>query len=380
VPVAVSILSLNPKKSGGIERFLCELSRKLHLRGWRSVLCFTHEPPEPVRAALELPNVTIEVLPGFKGSFSFSDARQVRRILVKYRPEVVHFHYTGFVSLLPWAARLTGVPKVFFADRGGHPEDYVPRRSLLYKRVLSRLLNRPLTAVFCVSDYNRQCFVARDLINKQKILRIYNGVDYEFAAQSVFERSAACARYGVPPDRNIVLQICNMTYEKGVGDFLEAARIVHSAMPGKVHFVLAGEGCAKPHYMNVAEEMGLGGAVTWTGLIENPLSDGIYYCADLTCLLSSCNESFGFVIAEAMACGKPVIATKVGGIPEVVSDGETGFLVDKGSPGQVVDRMLTLLRDENLRRKLGESGRERVRTLFGLSENVEQVVALYGAK
>jgi glycosyltransferase involved in cell wall biosynthesis len=123
---------------------------------------------------------------------------------------------------------------------------------------------------------------------------------------------------------------------------------------------------------------GLGGNITWTGLIENPFAEGVYAAADVVCQLSRWEEVFGWVIAEAMATGKPLVATRVGGIPELVEHGETGFLVNRGDAGAAASSILTLLRDPDLRERMGCAGRKRAAERFNLTENVGRVVELYG--
>jgi len=95
------------------------------------------------------------------------------------------------------------------------------------------------------------------------------------------------------------------------------------------------------------------------------------------CVCTSTSEAFSLVLAEAMACGKPVIATAVGGIPEVVGGGETGFLVPVGSPSSVVEAAESLLGDPELRRAMGARGRRRVEDEFSLTRMVEAHEGLY---
>ena len=111
--------------------------------------------------------------------------------------------------------------------------------------------------------------------------------------------------------------------EKGVLDLLAAAQIV-TEQDSKAHFVFAGDGPSRVEYTRRAIDLGLGDRITWTGLIEDPFSAGVYDAAEIVCQVSRWEEVFGWVIAEAMAYRKPVIATRVGGIPELVADEDSG--------------------------------------------------------
>ena len=136
---------------------------------------------------------------------------------------------------------------------------------------------------------------------------------------------------------------------------MEAARLV-IAEAEKVHFVLVGEGNDRPRFMKQAEEMGFN-HITWTGLVDDPFAEGVYDAADIVCQASRWQEAFGQVIAEAMAFGKPLVATRVGGIPELIDHGQSGFLIDKGDSRALADRILQLAADRNLRLRMGQVGK-----------------------
>src|SRR5579864_4779065 len=142
----LSVFAINPTRVGGLEAFARELSLQVGQCGWRSILCFEEEPPEVIRDFLNLPNVTIAVVrePSVTSYKSVSD---LARILFRYRPDILHLHFTGFLSAFPWLARFFSVGKVFFTDHGSRPTSYVPKRASLLKRVLARVINLPLTRV-----------------------------------------------------------------------------------------------------------------------------------------------------------------------------------------------------------------------------------------
>src|SRR5256886_9318007 len=116
--------------------------------------------------------------------------------------------------------------------------------------------------------------------------------------------------------------------------------------------------------------MGLEDHVTWTGMIEDPFGEGVFDAADVVCQLSRWEEVFGWMIAEAMAHGKPVVATRVGGIPELIVEGVSGFLVNRGDTEAMSKRVLQLLNDDDARGRMGKLGREIVQAKFDLRTNV----------
>src|SRR5262249_31552242 len=155
----------------------------------------------------------------------------------------------------------------------------------------------------------------------------------------------------------LVTQVSWIIPEKGIGDLLEAWRLVLEKHR-KAHLVVVGDGPARDDYVRVAAGMGLEDHITWTGLVRDPLGEGVFAAADVVCQVSRWEEVFGFTIAEAMACGRPVVATRVGGIPELVEDGRTGFLVPRGDIHGIASRISALLADAGLRARMGHAGRE----------------------
>ena len=130
--------------------------------------------------------------------------------------------------------------------------------------------------------------------------------------------------------------------------------------------------------MEDAEALGLSDRITWTGVIDDPFGEGVFHAADVVCQFSRWEEVFGWMIAEAMAHAKPVVATRVGGIPELISNGGSGYLVDRGDTEAMSRRVLELLNDGDLRHRMGHAGRETVSEKFDLQTNVAQLIESYG--
>lgn len=372
----LSVLGLWPRYIGGSEIYLRELARQLDEYSWQSVICFIKEPSPQVRQFLSLPNVTIEVLENADAP-NGAALKKFARIMRTHRPDILHLHLVGFLGFYPWLARVISAKRVFFTDHGSRPENYVSARAPLWKRQAVRLINHPMTKVISVSDYNRACMMTMDLLPADRFSRIYNAVDFSRVTNGGGKGITFRSKYGIPTDRTVVLQVSWIIPEKGIGDLLEAARLV-IAQNEKVHFVLVGEGNDRSRFMKQADEMALSKHITWTGLVDDPFAEGVYDAADIVCQASRWQEAFGQVIAEAMACGKPVVATRVGGIPEVIQDGKSGFLVDKGDSRALAERILQIAGDRNLQLEMGRAGRSVAREKFELEGMVRQVIGLYG--
>jgi glycosyltransferase involved in cell wall biosynthesis len=375
MPKVVSVFGVKPFRIGGTETFARELSAQLQERGWESVLCFLKEPPEDVRRFLSLPNVSLEVLENSTG-LSFNATRALARIIRRHQPEILHLHFTGFLGVYPWLAQLLSVKKIFFTDHSSRPARYVAVRAPFWKRVAAGIINRPIDRVICVSQYGRRCLTTLALLPEQRHELIYNAVDLSRVNNNEERAAAFRARHSIPADRVVIVQVSWMIPEKGITELLETARLL-VATNARVHFVLVGEGAYREQFMKDAEAMGLTEYVTWTGLVQDPFGEGVYDTADIICQLSEWEELFGWMIAEAMAFGKPIVATRVGGIPELVDDGVSGFLVERGDRLAAAEKLGRLASDEDLRRQMGHAGREIVRKKFDLRRNVAQLLDLY---
>jgi glycosyltransferase involved in cell wall biosynthesis len=205
-------------------------------------------------------------------------------------------------------------------------------------------------------------------------MRIYNSVDL---AAVHGDGAAFRLRHGVPAGAPVVAQASWMIPEKGITDLVEAARIVLQRIP-QTHFLLAGEGKHRNEYMTMARDLGMDGHFTWTGLVHNPVAEGLYAAADVVCQVSRWEEAFGWVIAEAMAAARPLVATRVGGIPELVTDGGNGFLVAPRAPAEIARRVVQLLEDSALRARMGAAGRLAAERKFDLTRNLDSLMHAYG--
>jgi glycosyltransferase involved in cell wall biosynthesis len=373
----VTVFGLIPRYIGGSENYARELSLQLATHGWKSVVCFLSEPPQGIKRYLDLPNISIEVLENAADPRpNLSTLKKLSKILRKHDARILHLHLVGFVGPYPWLARLHGVEKVFFTNHMSQPEGFVAKRWPFWKRVAVRIINWPMSKVICVSEYNQRCLQAFDLLPRKKITCIYNGVDFERANPNPERARAFRQRHGIPAERQVVIQISWMIPEKGVSDLLQAAKLVIQKEPA-VHFVFVGEGAGRDSFQQQASDLGIRDHVTWTGLLQDPFAEGVYDAADIACQPSRWDEAFGQVIAEAMAYGKPVIGSAVGGIPEVIEAEVSGFLIPKRDVSALAEKLLCLLRSRDVRERMGSASQLASRSKFDLKKTVSQLINLY---
>ncbi len=241
------------------------------------------------------------------------------------------------------------------------------RRKRLYRRIAARHPGR--LHLVCPSQWlgaQVEKSIARDL----PVSVIPNGIDTEvFSAQG--DRSALRRKRAIPDDGGLVVLFAAHQGEKNpfkdFGAFAEAAREL-KAGGGRLHFVVVGDRQAGGS--RVPDGVSLGYITSDAQMAE------VYSCADVY-VHAARGEVFGLTVAEAMACGVPVVGTRVGGIPELIEDGRTGILTEPGDPSSLARAVRRLQEDPGLRRQMGSAGAQRARELFSAGRMVQQYLALY---
>jgi phosphatidylinositol alpha-1,6-mannosyltransferase len=198
------------------------------------------------------------------------------------------------------------------------------------------------------------------------------GVDERFRREA--PRPDLVERYGLR-DRVVVLFFGGLKARKNLFLLLEVWRRVVAERPD-ARLLVAGGGALLPSLRAEAERQGLSGSVAFTGYVPEADKVAHYNLADVF-LFPSAMEGFGLTVAEAMSCGRPVVASDRGSIPEVLAEGEGGFLCDPAAPERFVERLLLLMGDPALRRKFGAANAERVDRLFRWERCVDATRRIY---
>ena len=351
---------------GGTETQVVRLARELRARG-HNVRVLVLAGSGPLAADLEECGVPFEVF-GHEG-FARRDSRgryrpwvvlgalarvaRLWRALRRDRPDVCHaFLYWCYVLALPGAA-LARVP-VRVSGRRGITRPYGTRS---WKALLERGSNRFATAVVANSQAVAREVMTREKIDPNRVHVIHNGVD-------VPDSSACVARQ--PP---VGLMVANLISYKGHRDLLQALALIED--PPVLRMI--GAGPEHEGLVAEAEVLGVSSRARFEGYRPNA---GAHFLDVQFAVLASHEEGFPNAVLEAMAAGVPVVATSVGGVPEIVDDGATGSLVPPHDPRHLADAIETLARDPALRQRLGDAGRERIRH-FGWAECVAAHERLY---
>ena len=288
------------------------------------------------------------------------------------RPAIVHTHTSkaGFVGRL--AAAIARVPAVIHQPHGhifyGY---YSPRRTAVFT-ALERLAARWTDRIITLTDRGAAEHLARGIGRAEQYATVPSGVPIGELRATAPARAEARARLGLDPDAFVVVGLGRLVPIKGFDLLVRALPAVAEHVPS-ARVLLVGDGAEREHLEALAAALRLTGRLRLAG---ETLDVAAHLAAADVVAVPSRNEGMGRVIVEAMALGLPVVATAVGGIPDVVTDGECGRLVAPEDVDALSVALIELGRDPALRRKLGEAAMQRAEA-FSTSVAREKLLAVY---
>jgi len=231
-------------------------------------------------------------------------------------------------------------------------------------------------ALIAVSFYTRNELTELYDVDEEKIHVIYNGVDTKkFKPRR--DRAGLRLELGLEEEQKIILCVGRLYYRKGITILLKSIPEVVEKF-GDAKFVISGRGFKKneENLRKLAEKLKIEKYVTFLGYVPDEKLPLLYAASDIF-VLPALYENFPFAILEAQSTGLPVISTKVGGIPEFLTNNENGLLVEPSDPEQLAQRIIILLQDPELAEDLGRRGRRLVEEKFAWPLITSQVFGLY---
>jgi glycosyltransferase involved in cell wall biosynthesis len=302
---------------------------------------------------------------------------RLARLIRRERPDILHTHTAKAGTVGRVAAILAGKhkpPIVVHTFHGHVLRGYFgPLRSWFF-RMLERWLAAHTTALIAVSPQVRDDLVALGVAPAERFAVIRLGIELGERIAPEKNGRADSRRYlGIPDDRFAVGWIGRMTAVKRTDDVLVAFKRLREAGVDAT-LCMVGDGPDRPHLEQRAHELGVMRDTLFLGYQEDVAP---FYAAFDALVLPSSNEGTPVSVIEALAAGRPVVATRVGGVPDVVQEGEDGFLVDPGATDDLADRLAQLARDEGLREQMGAAGRKRVLPRYAVDRLVDDVDRLY---
>jgi glycosyltransferase involved in cell wall biosynthesis len=359
----LAIMNSRIKKLGSFEDYIVSFARKAREQGWTLGFIFPGmgAPDVIQRIESEQARILETTAPWASKQGVFQLIQRIR----EFKPTIVNFHFCDTISYLPvfLYCRLAGISVIYHYHGEIRPLSTLTWRNAHLSAL--RLLSWFWTGVITVSEANKRFLRALHIATPIEV--VYNGIDViafreQFAAldklpsESAGDEFVQCLYIGSIIDR------------KRVDILLRAFAIVKSEFP-LARLTVVGGGALESSSKKLASDLQLDDVVHFTGLmIQYPFE--LLKHADILVSASE-SESFGLVFAEAMSFELPVVACTVGGVPEVVANGETGLLVEANNPEAFAAALLVLLKDRTLRTQMGQAGFERVQRAFQLPGTID---------
>ncbi len=338
--IAILVPLFLPRWVGGTEIATHNLARHLSKRGHEVHVITSLDPGLPKKSleqGFHVHRIGVSRV-RFLGVMLFW--LQVLRELLRLRPDLVHSQSIrmGIPAFL--AKKLAKTPYVVW---GRGTDVYLPWS---YKRLISKLaLKNPDTVIALTEDMKlemqRMC--------GRGVHVIPNGIDLQ-SLEGLPAKAAIREELGLGCDETIILFVGTLRAVKGVKYLMEAMSMIRQKC-GKARLVLVGDGEERQSLETLVRELALGASISFAGRVSNEMVSRYMIASDIL-VLPSLSEGFPNAVLEAMAVGLPVVTSRVGGLAEIIEEGQNGFLVEPGNAGQIADRVLTLLGDDELRARI----------------------------
>lgn len=353
------------------EEFHARLTSSLRDRGVGTVVVLSGEPIRSVRDRYEAAGATVEAL-SYKGRIA-TYFRAVRALLHKHAVSLVHVRYFDYFSLVPWIARAAGARHIVLTDANGG--EWRPRGiRAVPVQIRARMTTAPVTRIIAISQFIRRRLVAVG-VPPGKISVVYNGVDRMRYAPDADARSRLRSMYGIAPGEIAISTIgaWRPPWKKPEVIVAAVAKIaLETRLPVKLLF--AGDGPLCPALQRLASELGIADRVIWLGRTAEPWN--VLRASDIFAFASR-GEAFGYVVAEALASGVPVVSANSGAFPEIVEDGRSGLLAETEDPADFAKKICVLAGNEALRKQYSCAALKRAEERFGIERAVANTLDVY---
>lgn len=363
--VVVQLLDFVPNGGRSMDRFLISLAERMREDGWDTVFVFAGEPNDIFREQLEALPASFVVCK-FPGSLW--RAIKLGWRLRDYHASALQTHFISKFerNLLPFKLA-SGIRQVIVTD---HSSGTVSRKSgvlSLLARWRARIAASYIDRVVAVSQFVRRRDVVETHFPDAKVTVVHNGVDIDRFA----------VRAPTPQTLFTVAYAGQLIPQKGVLGLIRAVQMLLSEGES-LRLRIAGTGAQEAELKAYCDSQSLHRHVEFLGHIDG--IERFFGDADVVVVPSEWAEAFGFVVAEAAACGACLVVSDAGGLPEVIgSDGSAGLVFRRGDAAHLAEQLLRLKRDPALRQRLRAGAAERAHRLFSLERMVEGHAAQFAA-
>lgn len=335
--------------AGGVDRYLRCLVKYLDSNQFENILiCSQDFKPEDYKDIAD-EFETVEMQRSIGGN-DLKAAKKIRKLIKKYNPDIVYAHSSKAGAIVR-IANIGIKNKCIYNPHGWafnmQGSKIKQATYTLIEKVMSPFANK----IVCISDAEKKSALNKHICAEKKLNVIFNGVDiqeYENTSNNNIKRSDL----GIPDDAFVVGMVGRLAFQKAPDIFIEMAKCIKEQIPN-AHFIIVGNGDMQEQVEEYAKKYGFKDALHITGWVDNPLDYVKLF--DVATLLSRW-EGFGLAIPEYMMCQKPVVATAVDAIPNLITDHKNGLLVPMENPDAAYNAVMEVYRDEKLKKKIVKQG------------------------
>lgn len=358
--------------TGGLENGLVNIINRLPDDQFRHmVICLTNSGKFSQRIEkLDVPVIELNKSPGH----DFKSYKKLFQVLREYRPDIVHSRNLAALEAQLVTLALPGTKRI----HGEHGRDMNDLDGSNWKYNFFRSLTRPLIDQYIAVSQDLNHWLLHTVgVNPEKIRQIYNGVDLAKFASHARAPSTDIPSFLLDDQSLVIGTVGRLTPVKDQQNLLSAAALLirnNPSIEDKLQVIIVGDGALRTSLEQQAQKLGLGGRVWFAG--DRDDVPQILQCMDVF-VLPSLAEGISNTLLEAMACSLPIVATRVGGTPEIIGHGEQGLLVEAQDTDALADALFRLLEDKGLRKQYGESGRKKVERSFNWESTVSNYAEVY---
>ena len=346
---------------GGMERVIMDLCRYIDPDRYRFSICCT-SVRGPLADQMEAEGIPVIFCRNQSRVAKYLRGLELNRIFKRADIDILHTHHMPAFIDSVIGTRLTKVPVLINTD---HCKDYQTEKRHLM--TMERIASCFADEIVAVSHHTRDEMIQYEKIPAEKGSVIYNGIHVKLTRKESPEELRK--EFGLRPDEMVIGTVGRVVDQKGFDLLLQSAPYVLRRFP-KTKFMIVGGGEREQDLRRLASELGISNQVIFTSWRRDAV-DLIQIFDSFA--LTSRFEGMPMVLLEAMALSKPIVATAVGGVPEVVQNGYNGVLVNDREPEHTAKALLELISDRGLAQRMGSHGRMRYEKYF----TAETMAALY---
>ena len=355
--------------SGGVERYLYTLLKKMDSDKYENILVLSQNYDLKKFEGIASKVECVEMYREINLINEIKAIVRIRELIKKYKPDIVYMHSSKAGATSRIANIGLNNVSVYNAHGWSFNMKCSPAKQNVYA-LIERLLAPMCTKIVVISDYEKESALKRHICNSDKIEVVYNGIDLdEYETETIVERSSL----KIPQDAYIVGMVGRLARQKAPDIFVRCAREIKNEIPN-AFFIIVGNGNEQQPIEELISKLKLADSFLITGWVENPLEYIRNF--DVAMLLSRW-EGFGLVLPEYMLEGKPIVATKVDAIPNIIKDGENGLLVEMDDYQAAAEKVIELHNNADLYNSLKINGLTCVRKNFNAERVARETEAIF---